>query len=132
MTPSGETDLKQLLRALEPKHNPGDYVFCVVDDLSKVDPKAIIMLFREKEGHTIILRKELADRLNLSYSFTAGWITLGVHSSLAAVGLTASFSQALSQRGISCNVVAAYYHDHIFVDKKDTEEALNILSRLSR
>jgi len=54
-----------------------------------------------------------------------------VHSSLEAVGLTAAFSKALADSGISCNVVAAFYHDHIFVDRKDGEKAMIILNRFS-
>jgi hypothetical protein len=67
----------------------------------------------------------------LEYSFTASWITLTVHSSLTAVGLTASFSKALSDENISCNVVAAYFHDHIFVDAKDASRAMEVLERFS-
>ncbi len=89
------------------------------------------MFFREEEGITIIIRKEMADSLSLAYSFVAAWITLTVHSSLSAVGLTASFSKALAEKGISCNVVAAFYHDHIFVDKKDAEMAMKVLAELS-
>lgn len=131
MRPDGETDLRELLKTLKPKLNVGDFVFCVVDDLTTINLNDIIMLFREGEGNTIIIKKELADSLNLRYSFVSSWITLTVHSSLIAVGLTASFSKALSEKGISCNVVAAFYHDHIFVDKKDTIEAMNVLVRLS-
>ena len=131
MTPTGKTDLKELLKALKPKLNIGDFVFCVVSDLAKVNPHDIIMFFREEEGNTIIIKKELADLLNFQYSFISGWITLTVHSSLTAVGLTASFSKALAENGISCNVVAGFYHDHIFVDKKDTEAAMDILTQLS-
>jgi uncharacterized protein len=69
--------------------------------------------------------------LQLSYSFVAAWITLTVHSSLEAVGLTATFSKALAENNISCNVVAAYYHDHIFVDAKDAAKAMKILHILS-
>jgi len=127
----GETDLDKLLKTMKPIHNAGDYVFCVLNNLSSVNLSDIIFIFREKEGNTIVIKKELADNLKLEYSFVAGWITLTVHSSLEAVGLTAAFSDALSQEGISCNVVAAYYHDHIFVAKKDVEKALKILHKLS-
>ena len=131
MTPTGETDLRELLKTLKPKHNIGDFVFCAANDFSMLNLNDIIMFIRENEGNTIIIKKDLADSLNLQYSFIANWITLTVHSSLTAVGLTASFSKALSEKGISCNVVAAFYHDHIFVDKKDTEEAMTTLTRLS-
>jgi hypothetical protein len=127
----GKSDLKDLLKTLSPYRNIGDFVFCLVDDLASINLQEVVMVFKEKEGATIILRKELADKLKLPYSFIAGWITLTVHSSLTAVGLTAAFSKALSEKGISCNVVAAYHHDHIFVDKRDTEEALKILIGLT-
>lgn len=131
MTPAGETDLKALLKTLNPSLNVGDFVFCVVPDLSRVRLSDVIMFFKEEEGVTIIIRKELADSLNLAYSFVAAWITLTVHSSLSAVGLTASFSKALTEKGISCNVVAAFYHDHVFVDTKDAETAMKVLTALS-
>ncbi|MEO6355170.1 MAG: ACT domain-containing protein [Ferruginibacter sp.] len=44
------------------------------------------------------------------------------------MGLTAAFSNALAKAGISCNVVAAYYHDHIFVDIAHTKKAMDILN----
>ena len=131
MNSTGKTDLTEILKTLQPKHNPGDYVFCVLNDTSKVDLAEVIMFFKEGEGNTVIIKKELADRLHLEYTFVAAWITLTVHSSLTAVGLTAAFSKALSDKGISCNVVAAFYHDHIFVDKKDVDAAMNVLTQLS-
>lgn len=131
MTSTGETDLTKLLKTLKPKHNSGEYVFCVVDDLLKVKSSDVIMSFQEQEGFTIIIRREAADKYSLTYTHLFSWITLTVHSSLTAVGLTAAFSKALAEKGISCNVVAAFYHDHIFVDQKDTEEAMTILTRLA-
>ena len=62
-------------------------------------------------------------------------ITLTCHSSLEAVGLTYRVSHRLASLGISCNVVAAYFHDHIFVahDKADTAvEALRALQTESK
>jgi len=126
-----ETNLERLLKTMRPKLNIGEYVFCSVKDITSVDIKDTVLIFKEDEAVTIIVKKEIADRLNLDYSFISSWITLTVHSSLEAVGLTASFSKALSESGISCNVVAAFYHDHIFVDKRDAEKAMTVLNRFS-
>lgn len=128
---NGENDLDQLLKTLKPLHNAGDYVFCVVNDLACFDQNEIISFFKEQEGFTVIMAKQIADKHKLSYDYIAAWITLTVHSSLHAVGLTAAFSTALSTAGISCNVVAAFYHDHIFIAKKHVEKAMEILNRFS-
>ena len=128
---TGEKDLERLLKIMKPVHNTGDYVFCVVNNLACIDPNEIISFFKEQEGYTVIIAKQIADKHKLSYDFIAAWITLTVHSSLQAVGLTAAFSTALSKAGISCNVIAAFYHDHIFVAKKDVEKAMEILNRFS-
>ncbi len=127
----GESNLETLLKTMKPKINFGEYVFCPVRDLSLVNLNDIILFFKEEEATTIVVKKELADTLKLEYSFTASWITLTVHSSLAAVGFTAAFSKVLSDNGISCNVVAAYYHDHIFVERNNAEKAMAILNRFS-
>jgi len=128
---SGEKDLNRLLKSMKPEHNSGDYVFCKIENLEKVNLNDIEMFFREKEAITLILKKEIAESLHLEYSVVMSWITLTVHSSLEAVGLTAAFSKALSENGISCNVVAAYYHDHIFVSNKEVEKAMKILNSFS-
>lgn len=129
---TGETNLATLLKNMQPELNAGDYVFCTVADEFYVGRENIICSFKEKEGTTLILDKNIADSLQLHYSFVTSWITLTVHSSLEATGLTAAFSKALAEAGISCNVVAAYYHDHIFVDKKDGERAMEVLRGLAR
>lgn len=128
---SGETDLTIMLKTMSPVLNSGDYVFCTVASLDGIDMKAIIALFKEQEAITIVLSKETANGLNLPYDFIAAWITLTVHSSLAATGLTAAFATALAKAGISCNVIAAYYHDHIFVAKDDAEKAMLVLRELA-
>lgn len=117
---------------MQPRLNEGEYVFCTVTDLNDIPTDQIISFFKETEGFTVILHHSLADQWRLDYSFVAAWITLTVHSALDAVGLTAAFSNALSAAGISCNVVAAYYHDHIFVDKKDAERAMEVLLDLTK
>lgn len=112
---------------MQPELNDGEYVFCSVQDESTLEKACVLFSFKEKEGLTVVLQKKAADAAGLSYSFVSSWITLKVHSSLEAVGLTAAFSTALAKAGISCNVVAAYYHDHIFVPAKDAAEAMQVL-----
>jgi len=128
---NGDKDLKTLLKSLKPILNNGEYVFCTLPDLSKISSEEIVCLFRESEGITVIITKELADKYELQYSYVSRWITLQVHSSLSAVGLTATFAKALMDENISCNVVAAFYHDHIFIDCKDSEKAMEVLSKLN-
>lgn len=129
---SGEKDLQILLKSMKPQHKIGDYVFCKVEKIENLNLDNIDMFFKEEEAITLILKKEIAEKLDLEYSVVMSWITLSVHSSLEAVGLTAAFSKALSDHEISCNVVAAFYHDHIFVNKNDTEKALQILNSFSK
>jgi hypothetical protein len=129
---TGETNLDKLLKTMSPKLNEGEYVFCTVNEVGDLIFSDIILFFKEEEGFTIVVEKKLADSLHLKYTFIASWITLTVHSSLEAVGLTAAFSKALADENISCNVVAGYFHDHIFVDRKDAEKAMMVLERFSR
>jgi hypothetical protein len=67
----------------------------------------------------------------LEYHFTAAWITLRVHSALDAVGLTAAVSLALTDAGISCNVVAGFHHDHLFVPHTRAADAVRVLEALA-
>ena len=59
------------------------------------------------------------------------WITLDVHSALDAVGLTAAVAGALAERGIACNVVAGFHHDHLFVPVDRAGDAIDALDALS-
>jgi uncharacterized protein len=128
---TGEANLEKLLKTMKPTLNAGEYVFCTIQDLQKINIHKVVLFFKEEEGFTVILEKGGADSLNLEYSYIASWITLTVHSSLEAVGLTAAFSKALTNENISCNVVAGYYHDHIFVNHKDAEKAMKVLKNFS-
>jgi hypothetical protein len=128
---NGETNLKTLLQSLNPTLHLGEFVFCSLENIANIDPADLVMTFKETEGTTIIIRKETADNLKLEYSFTAAWITIEAFSSLEAVGLTAAFSTELSKKGISCNVVSGFYHDHIFVKHDEAQKAIDALEKLS-
>ena len=127
----GESDLNKLIKGLSPKLNDGEYVFTSIKNIDLLNTSEVICTFKEKEGFTLILERSRADQLGLRYNFIASWITLEVHSSLNAVGLTSLFTTELADNGISCNVIAGYYHDHIFVSTKDSLKTLEILNHLS-
>ncbi|WP_426060829.1 ACT domain-containing protein [Hymenobacter sp. B1770] len=128
---TGETNLGQLLTNMHPVLNAGEFVFCTVATDSAIPVAETLGSFRESDGLTLIMAREVADAHGLAYDYVSAWITLNVHSSLAAVGLTAAVATALTQEGISCNVVAAYYHDHLFVAQVDAERVLAALRALS-
>ena len=128
---TGETDLSILLKTMHPLLNQGEYVFCVLEKDQSFNVSNILFFFKEAEGNTVVMKREQADAAGYSYTGTFAWISLTVHSSLEAAGLTAAFSTALAHHQISCNVVAAYYHDHIFVPLKDTDNAMMVLKALS-
>ncbi|KTB68862.1 ACT domain-containing protein [Pseudomonas allii] len=128
---AGETALATLLRSMSPHLNDGDYVFCTLPDQRIPDGCEVIGSFREQEGLTLIVERQQAERAGLAFDYVAAWITLNVHSALEAVGLTAAFASALGKAGISCNVIAGYYHDHLFVGRADAQRAMHVLQQLA-
>jgi hypothetical protein len=124
-------DLDQILAQMRPRVNPGRYVFVSITGAipTGVSP---VMSFHEDEGLTLIVTRDQADAAGLGYDLVTAWITLTVHSALDSVGLTAAVSAALAAADISCNVVAATHHDHLFVPAESADAALSILERLSR
>ena len=128
---SGDTDLSNLLKTMKPELNEGIYSFYTVESLAglRIPLEDILMFFQEKESITLIVSKQNAVKYQLSQENLFSWITLSVHSSLSAVGLTAAFSGALAKVNISCNVVSGYYHDHIFVGYEDTDCAMQELRK---
>ena len=132
---SGIVDIKVLLKDMKPVLDDSDYVFCTKkcfefnEEIMNLNP---IGTFLESEGMTLILSKVKADENEFLYESVFSKITLEIHSSLDAVGLTAAFSKQLTNYNISANVVAGYYHDHIFVPKEKAKLAIEVLEKLSK
>jgi hypothetical protein len=125
-------DLDRLLATMEPELQPGVWVYASLPLDADPRPLAPLATFREREGLSVIVAEETARAAGLAVSFRAAWITLTVYSDLAAVGLTAAFAEALGAAGISCNVVAATHHDHLFVPVERAADALAALRALQR
>lgn len=126
----GESNLDTLLSSMQPKVLETEYVFCTLGqgaDLASCLNMEPIATFMEEEGLTLVLAKNMADRHKLDYESVFRCITLTVHSSLDAVGLTAAVATKLAEHDISANVIAAFYHDHIFVQAKKADAAMQAL-----
>ncbi|MEU9701710.1 ACT domain-containing protein [Streptomyces sp. NPDC047981] len=123
---TAERNLTRLIAGMRPELNPGRYVFTTVDGPAPAGVVPVVTV-AEQEGVTLVVRQEEADAAGLAYDYVAGWITLRVHSALDAVGLTAAVATALADAGLSCNVVAGFHHDHLFVEHSGAERALAVL-----
>jgi hypothetical protein len=125
---SGESDLRTLLATLSPERRHGEVVVAAVPDPTGLPALATVT---EEDAVTVVLRREDADRLGIPYDWVAAWITLTVHSSWEAVGMTAAMARALTEAGIPCNVLAGYRHDHLLVPAAQTDAAIAALEALA-
>lgn len=124
-----ESDLAVLLRTMEPVLHPEPYGYGIwTGGVLLIEPFVTVS---EAEGLTVVA--PLAE-IRAAGMRSDPWarISLTVHSDLAAVGLTAAFAGALGREGISCNVIAGYHHDHLFVQWDRRFDAVAALGALAR
>lgn len=124
-------DFGRALADLRPKLRPGRFVFVSVPSGSLSLLSSAEATVVEDEGLTAVLPKEVADEAGLKYDYVGGWITLRVVSDLALVGLTAAVAQRLTESGISCNMIAGRFHDHVVVPWESREHAVAALVELA-
>lgn len=129
---TGETDLAKMLRTLRPLSDDTRYGYGMVAAGNAV-PEGLHPLcrFEEEEGTTLVAPQEMLAAAGIPHLPNWARITISVHSALEAVGLTAAMAAALTEAGISANVIAAYHHDHIFVPWDQREKAAEVLSALA-
>lgn len=133
----GETDLASILDALTVSRRAG--VFHVVT-VAAADARGLEVgsgieaLIREPEAAgetvTVVCDGESLERNGWSSAFDAAWLTIDVHTSMAAVGLTAAMSAALGDEQIPCNILAGFHHDHLLVPVADVRRAIDCLMSL--
>ena len=130
---SGETDLRKLIAGMAPRLQRGEFVFvsfpgAAYGNHAELEPVASCL---EEEGLSLVVPRERAHARGLATDAPLRAISLGIHSSLEAVGLTAAIAAALAENGISANVIAGYYHDHVYVPSAEAERALALLEALA-
>ncbi|WP_299722682.1 ACT domain-containing protein [uncultured Tateyamaria sp.] len=127
-------DTNAMIASMTPVLTEGLWVYCVEPDPARSTPliRNAFAMIREAEGITLILPTSVAAEAGYDCTLSMRLITLNVFSDLEGIGLTAAVAQALTQAGISCNVVAAYHHDHVFVPETDAERALAALQDCQR
>ena len=130
---TSERDLDALLRNMKPDMLDGTFVFYTLAPSASI-PTIIspVLTFREREGTTLVVLHEEAERAGLCYAFPSRLITLTVHSALDAVGFLAAITTRLAEAGISVNAVSAFYHDHLFVPADRADEAMEILQDMAK
>lgn len=128
---SGEMDLAVLLQSMEPVLDANPYGYGQLPKGVAV-PNGIdaFALIAEPEGMTVVATVAALKSAGIGYQGQWARISLTVHSDLAAVGLTAAIASALTRHSISCNVVAGYFHDHVFVQWERRAEAMEALFAL--
>ncbi len=129
---AGETDLKRLLAGMRASLAPETHVFATIPPGASIptglDP---LMLFREREGTTLILTEAAAAAGGIAANFRCREITLEVHSGLEAVGFIAAIASHLAEAGMGVNPVAGYFHDHLFVPADSADDAMALLEELA-
>ena len=126
----GETDLSTMLSSLQIERRGAPVT--VVHLSSPVGlGNGVEAVIAEAEGTTAVVSITEAERRGWPVEFVAAWLTVSVHSSLDAVGLTAALANVLTDCGISCNVLAGYFHDHLLVPLDRADEAIAALEALA-
>ena len=125
----GATDLATMLATLHVVREPGVVTVATIPE-GTTPPAETHAWICEREGITVVLDRDVAIAHGFPHEFEAAWLTLTVHSSLEAVGLTAAVSERLAQVGIPANVLAGHYHDHILVPVGRADEAIDALHDL--
>ena len=128
----GEVDLPTLLRTLRPVLRDGEWAFVSLPShVAAAHRDAALASFVEDEGVSLVVPRAHAEAHALPHDGAFRCLTLTVHSSLAAVGLTAAVARALAERGIAANVIAAAHHDHVLVPSARADDAMDALRALS-
>jgi hypothetical protein len=109
---------------------PGTYAFSSVPVGTDLSGVPVVATMLEREGLSVVCPEQDAVSRGWKVLFRSAWIQLGCATALDGIGLTAAVSTALAGAGISCNMVAGAYHDHVFVPVERAAEAAQLINGL--
>ncbi len=139
---TGETDLAKILASISVRRRSGTFAVVTLPEGLPAELKGkpngsgnlllgVEAVIREREGTTVVAAMSIARERGWIINFEAAWLSLDVHSSLDAVGLTAAVTAALSNAQIPTNVLAGYHHDHLLVPAGSADEAIQVIEALA-
>jgi uncharacterized protein len=126
----GSINLQEVLDSMQISCNNIEYGFATLPIDADIAPRDILAMFYEDEGLTVIAPTGYLDFQSISFEGPYARLTIESHTSLELVGLTAALAKKLTDVGIPTNIVAAYYHDHIFVPYDARDKAAEALISL--
>lgn len=124
---SGEIDLGRILGSLAVRQREGVFVFATIPPGDPLPDVAIAAMVSESEGTSLVIARDIAEEAGLAFEFEAAWLTLVTHTSLEAIGVTASLTTALAVHGIPCNVIAGFHHDHVLIPIDRVDDAIRAI-----
>src|SRR5665213_1409247 len=127
---SGITDLKETLDSIKVICDNIEYGFASLEDESIIDRDKVLATLHEDGRLAVIAPLPYLKEKGIDAEGPYAKLTIDVHTSLELVGLTAIMATKLSENGISANVVAAFYHDHVFVQYNLKDKAIQLLESL--
>ncbi len=128
----GQMDLSEVLHTLQVSCDEVRYGFASVTEAAISRSEQVLGTFREDEGLTVIATQEYFEREGIAHQGPFARLTIEVYTSLELVGLTALLAAELAEREIPANVIAAYFHDHIFVPYDVRAKALEAIMELKQ
>lgn len=127
---TGETHLPNILAHLDVDVRPGTFSVITRRAPDAAADAVAEARITEAEGITYVVPESFARACGERPGFVAAWLSLRVHSALNAVGVTVAVSGVLAERGIACNVIAGYHHDHLLVPDARREDAVAAIRSL--
>jgi uncharacterized protein len=130
---SGQINLSTVLQSLQISCDDIKYGFASVKEIPQdLDSDEVLGTFKENEGLTIFATKRYFEANKIPHDGPYAKLTMEVHTALALVGFTAAFSRVLTEYGISANVIAGYFHDHVFVQYDLRQKAIDAINSLKK